>query len=163
MGMVIIVSPFSRKLNSGQKNPKNYPYWREVVQQLKQRYADCEIWQVGFLDEERIPTIDRYVWDKSFVEIEQLLRQAEGFVSVDNYFHHLATVVGKMGVVIWSVSDPAIFGHPTHFNIYKDKSFFRPNQYDIWEHSVYNPEAYVEPQTVVQTFNEIILYNQKQR
>ena len=31
---MIIIAPFAKKLLNGKKNPKNYPFWREVIYEL---------------------------------------------------------------------------------------------------------------------------------
>jgi len=28
---MILISPYSKKLTNGKVNPKNYPYWKEVI------------------------------------------------------------------------------------------------------------------------------------
>jgi ADP-heptose:LPS heptosyltransferase len=63
--------------------------------------------------------------------------------------HHLAHTVGKKGIVLFSQSDPKHFGYEENINLYKDKKFFRQNQFDIWEFANYNKDAFVEPEVIL--------------
>jgi hypothetical protein len=49
--MKIIIHPWSRKLRNGNKNPKDYPYWKELVKELVKEH---ELIQVGEEGEERL-------------------------------------------------------------------------------------------------------------
>ena len=46
---MIIIHPFAKKLNNGKENPKNYPYWKELIEQI-----DEPIIQVGIEGEEQL-------------------------------------------------------------------------------------------------------------
>ena len=52
----IIISPFSRVLRNGKPNPKNYPYWPELIKLLREKNM-CVV-QVGFKGEEELPGVD---------------------------------------------------------------------------------------------------------
>ena len=67
---------------------------------------------------------------------------------MDSFLPHLAQQVEKPGVVIWSVSDPEIFGYKNNLNILKDRKYLRGNQFDIWEAGSYNPEAFLKAEEV---------------
>ena len=55
----------------------------------------------------------------------------------------------KKGIVLWSVSDPNIYGHPENINLIKDRSYLVENQFLWWELVSYNPDAFVKPKEVV--------------
>lgn len=61
--------------------------------------------------------------------LKQLVDEMDSFVSVDTYFQHFAAYHGKSGVVIFSQSDPNIFGHSTNTNILKSREYLRANQF----------------------------------
>ena len=44
---MIIISPYSKPLRNGLNNPKNYPYWKELISLINE-----EIIQVGVDGEE---------------------------------------------------------------------------------------------------------------
>ena len=46
---MIIISPYSKKLISGKENPKNYPYWEELIASI-----DEPIVQVGIAGEKQL-------------------------------------------------------------------------------------------------------------
>jgi len=48
---MILISPYSRPLRNGKNNPKNFPYWREVVDLLKTKN---DIVQIGVEGEKKL-------------------------------------------------------------------------------------------------------------
>jgi ADP-heptose:LPS heptosyltransferase len=142
----IIISPYSRKMRNGTKNPKDYPNWDKLVVLLKA--SGYYVTQVGAPGEARIDGVDEFVVGLPLRELRILLEECDTFISVDNFFQHFAWYFNKPGVVIFGQSDPLIFGHDRHTNILKDRSFLRPKQFDIWEASSFNGDAFVEPQVI---------------
>lgn len=148
--MRIIISPYSRKLRNGGENPKNYPYWRELVGLL--RGQGHEVIQVGQTGEEQIALDFRR--DMSLPMLKMLVLGADAWVSVDNFFHHFCWSIGKKGVAIFTQSDPLIFGHKENVNLLKDRKYLREKQFDIWESAVNKPEAAIAPEEVAKAVNE---------
>ena len=64
-------------------------------------------------------------------------------------FQHLAWSEGKQGIVLWSVSDPLIYGHPENINLLKNRSYLVQNQFLWWDSYEFNPDAFVKPKEVV--------------
>jgi ADP-heptose:LPS heptosyltransferase len=143
----IIISPYSRKLRNGDKNPKDYPYWNELVQELKKK--DFHIIQIGVEGEEFIQGVDEIKFNQPLKEIEELLKNCHAFISVDNFLPHMANCIGVRGVVLFSRSDPALFGYKENINLLKDSKYLRINQFDIWERCDYIEDAFIEPEMVV--------------
>lgn len=81
-------------------------------------------------------------------KVRELARECDTFISVDSFFPHLARHEGKTGVVVWSVSDPLIFGYPENVNILKDRKYLRKGQFEMWEAQSYSPECFPEPEDV---------------
>jgi ADP-heptose:LPS heptosyltransferase len=136
----ILISPYSRPLQSGKPNPKNYPYWKQLIELIKDNNDTI---QIGLMGEEKL--VDDCRFNLSAVEIEQLVKQCDFFISIDSFLPHLAHYVGKKGIVIFSQSDPNIFGYKENVNILKDRSYLRPNQFATWDESVYDKSAYKSP------------------
>lgn len=138
---MIIISPYSKKLLNGKENPKNYPYWRELIAMI-----DDHIVQVGVEGEEQL--VPDFRKNLSIAELRQLLRECKTFISCDSFVQHLGWDVGKKGIVLWSVSDPNIYGHPENINLLKDRKYLAENQFLWWEFVNHNPESFVSPEEV---------------
>ncbi len=87
----------------------------------------------------------------SFVEIGRLVDRCAFWLTVDSFLPHLAQHQHKPGVVIWSVSDPLIFGYRENLNLLKDRAYLRSNQWAVWEDCAYNTEAFIDPVAVLHT------------
>ena len=85
---MLIISPYAQALrnNSPTPNPKNYPFWKEVVSSLKSQ--SIHIIQVGVGNEEKLD-VNEYCFNLPFKKLKQLLDKANTFCCVDNFFHHL--------------------------------------------------------------------------
>jgi ADP-heptose:LPS heptosyltransferase len=149
---MIIISPYSRQLRDGRKdNPKNYPYWNELVELILDTYPKQTIIQVGITGEEQIRNTKMMI-NLSLNELKNLIKICDIWISIDNFFHHLASSVGKRGIVLFGVSDPLIFGNPENINILKDRKYLRKDQFIYYEDTKYNPEAFVKPEKVMPYF-----------
>ncbi len=145
----IIISPYSRKLRNGNPNPKNYPWWKELVSMLNEM-GDV-VSQVGAADEEMIPGVTFFYKDLKLHELKEKLFLNDMFICVDNFFHHFAHANRfTTGAVLWSQSDPNIFGYPEFFNILRDRRYLRKHQFRHWDQAVYNEFAYMPPEQVIQ-------------
>jgi len=143
---MIIISPFSKTLRNGKTNPKNYPYWKELI-----RLIDEPIVQVGIDGEEQL--VDDFRKNLSLDELGSLVNQCRTWISCDSFFQHFAWDKQKYGIVLWSVSDPNIFGHPENINLLKDRKYLVQNQFLWWEHTEYDATKFVEPEVVLKYLN----------
>lgn len=139
---MIIISPYSKALSNGKRNPKNYPYWEQLVSMI-----DEPIVQVGITGETQICTDFRQNLPISDLKI--LLKECRTWIGCDSFFQHLAWSEGKRGIVLWSVSDPLIFGHSENINLLKDRSCLAPNQFLWWEAYEYDENKFVKPEDVI--------------
>ena len=142
---MIVISPFSRVLSNGKMNPKNFPYWKELIAMI-----DEPIVQIGIDCEEQL--VEDFRKNLSIGELKQLLKECRTWIGCDSFFQHLAWSEGKPGVVIWSVSDPLIFGHPENINLLKDRSYLAANQFLWWESTEFDADRFV---TAEQVFHAI--------
>lgn len=139
---MIIISPYSRKLRNGLPNPKNYPYWKELISLI-----DEPIVQIGVQGDEQL--VEDFRQDLSLAELKTLVEECRIWISVDSFFQHFCWDLKKPGIVLFGQSDPLIFGHPENTNILKDRSYLRCEQFWLWEQCEYNINAFVDPKEVI--------------
>jgi ADP-heptose:LPS heptosyltransferase len=139
---MIIIHPFAKPLKNGKVNPKNYPYWKELISKI-----DGPIVQVGVTGEEQL--VDDFRQNLSIKELEALIAECRTWIAVDSFFQHLAWRAGKKGIVLWSVSDPNIFGHPENTNLLTDRVNLASNQFLWWEFTEYDENKFVKPDEVI--------------
>lgn len=140
---MIIIAPFAQKLRNGKVNPKNYPFWKELINQI-----DEPIVQVGLSGEERL--VPDFRADLQVAELRTLLHECRTWISCDSFFQHLGWDEKIPGIVLWSVSDPNIYGHPENINLLKDRKYLVPNQFLWWENVEHDPEKFVTPDKVLE-------------
>lgn len=140
---MIVISPYAKKLNNGKENPKNFPYWEELISMI-----DEPIVQIGISGERQL--VSDFRQNLSMQELKTLLQECRTWISCDSFFQHLAWTQKKQGVVIWSISDPFIFGHPENINLLKDRANLAPNQFLWWEAYEFDPRRFVTAEQVFQ-------------
>ena len=143
---MIIISPYAKALKSGKTNPKNYPYWKELI-----RLIDEPIVQVGIEGEEQL--VPDFRKNLSLKELEILVNDCKTWISCDSFFQHFCWDRQKYGIVLWSVSDPLIFGHPENINLLKDRNNLVQNQFLWWEHTEHDADKFVSPEIVIESLN----------
>ena len=141
---MIIIAPFAKQMKNEMPHAKNYPFFPELLKMIKNEH----VIQIG-IDGEQQLTKDFRI-DLTIGEIENLIRICRTWISVDSFLPHMAKHLGKSGIVLWSRSDPNIFGYPENINLLKDRKYLRKNQFAIWEVVVLNPETFVSPEIVYQ-------------
>ena len=146
---MILIAPYAKKLRTGKRNPKDYPYWPELIKMIEE-----PIVQVGIDGEEGL--VEDFRKNLPLTELRNLIRQCRTWIGCDSFFQHLAWDEKKPGIVLWSVSDPLIFGHPENINLLKDRSCLAENQFLWWEMVEHKNEKFVEPQTVYQHLKELL-------
>ena len=139
---MILIHPYAKTLQNGKPNPKNYPYWKELIALI-----DEPIIQIGVEGEEQL--VDNFKKNLSIIELRQLIKDCCTWIGVDSFFQHLAWSEGKPGIVLWSVSDPLIFGHAENINLLKDRENLASNQFLWWDFTEYNEQAFISPEEVL--------------
>ena len=79
---MIIIAPFAQKLLNGKENPKNYPYWKELIGMI-----DEPILQVGVQGEKQL--VDDFRKNLPIKELRKLLQECQTWIGVDSFFQHL--------------------------------------------------------------------------
>ena len=148
----ILISPYSKKLISGQRNPKNYPYWNELVKSLNK----YDVIQIGVKGEEKIKGVKTFKQDLPLVSIKKLIEDCVIWISSDNFLPHLAHHIRKPGVVIFGVSDPDIFGYPENLNILKDRKYLRENQFLMYDDCIYNSKVFLKADIISNEIKKLI-------
>ena len=139
---MIVIHPYSRLLNNGKENPKNYPFWSELINQVSE-----PIVQIGLLHEKQL--VDDFRVSLNLAQIKDLIRKCRTWIAVDSFFQHLCWSEEKPGIVLWSVSDPLIYGHPENTNLLKDRSCLSPNQF-LWLEAIeFDANKFVRPEEVL--------------
>lgn len=141
---MILIAPHAQRLRNGGENPKNYPYWPKLIQ-LLQTQGESVV-QVGVEGEPQL--VEQFFKGLSIDDLRGLLKASSKWIGVDSYFQHLAWDAGIPGYVLFSQSDPLIFGHPENINILKDRQYLREKQFWMWEQCQYNVDAYIQPSEV---------------
>jgi ADP-heptose:LPS heptosyltransferase len=141
---MILIHPYAKPLRNGKENPKNYPYWDELVQEIQKT---MHIVQIGVEGEKQL--VADFRKNLPIFELRKLLKECKTWIGIDSFFQHLAWSEGKPGIVLWSVSDPNIFGHPENINLLKDRKYLASNQFLWWDFTDHNPEAFVKPQEML--------------
>lgn len=153
----LILSPYSRELRNGKVNPKNYPFWGEVIRNLKET-GRWRVLQVGIGNEQPIDGVSDMSINCPFYKLVGLLEDCTTWASIDNFFPHFAHVY-KPGVVVWGKSNPLLFGYTNCINLVKDSKYFRSNQFGIWEEEEFDANCFSAPEDVAGAINEITCYN----
>src|SRR5215472_2691173 len=119
--MNLLFAPVAQIRINRTNSEKNYPWPQELADSLKQ--AGHALLQVGAAGEKQYA--DRFRSNPTWLDLNQLIGQCHSFVSVDTYLQHLCWMRGKRGIVIFSQTDPNIFGHTLHINLLKDRKYLR--------------------------------------
>jgi len=144
---MIIISPYSKKLPEGKNNPKNYPYWKELI-----KLIDKPIIQVGLDYEEKL--IDDFRPNLSLKDLTSLILECETWISVDSFFQHWCWDLEKPGIVLWGQSDPLIFGHLENVNLLKSRNYLLEKQFFLWSEVQYRYDCWLTPKEVVEHLNK---------
>lgn len=145
----LLICPFAQNLRNGEENPKNYPYWADLLRLISENKKIAQITQIGATKDKQLPYTHNFIVNEKFLKIRDLIREHDTWISVDSFLQHLNHCYDrKPGIVLWSQSDPKIFGYGENVNILKDRKYLREKQFWLWEQSQYNLEAYTEAKTV---------------
>jgi ADP-heptose:LPS heptosyltransferase len=123
-------------------NAKTFPHWPRLIELLQGE----KIIQLGVEGEE--PLVEDFRKALPLKVIAELVRQSDYWIAIDSFLPHLAQHVGTSGVVIWSASDPNIFGYDSNLNLLKDRKYLRKRQFGIWEEQSFVADAFLSAEEV---------------
>jgi ADP-heptose:LPS heptosyltransferase len=105
--------------------------------------------QIGASKDKPIAGITDFRQNLKLSEIIQLIKEYDTWISVDSFLQHLNhNYERKRGVVIFSQSNPDIFGYKENINLLKHKKYLREKQFWLWEQCEYNKDAFVTAEDV---------------
>lgn len=139
---MIIIHPFARQLKNGKENPKNYPYWEELI-----KLIDEPIVQIGIEGEKQL--VQDFRTNLDFIDLTKLVKEGRIWVGIDSFFQHFCWDLSKKGIVLWGQSDPLIFGHKENINLLKGREYLRDKQFWLWEQCEYRDDCWVSPEEVI--------------
>lgn len=152
---MLILSPYTKNTIDGTRNAKQFPWWQEVVDAL---CKDIEIVQIGSGDEKRLDNVKVFIKPK-LNDLANIIKEAKCFASVDNFLQHFVYMkkLPIKGVVVFSKSDPIIFGYPNNVNLLKDRAYLRRRneQWHYWHQTKYDENAFVQPEAVIEAIRSI--------
>ena len=138
---MILIHPYAKALRNGKENPKNYPYWKELIALI-----DEPIIQIGVEGEKQL--VQDFRKNLPISELRKLIQECRTWIGVDSFFQHLAWDEKKPGIVLWSVSDPFIYGHTDNINLIENRVYLAKNQFLWWEATDHDPNSFVKPEIV---------------
>jgi ADP-heptose:LPS heptosyltransferase len=147
----VVLSLFSKNAPNGKPCAKNYPLiYAEKLTALLREKGYYTI-QIGVPEEPNIGADVRL--DKKPLEfLIELSKIADYWISVDSFWPHLMKYYypEKRGIVIFSKSDPKIFGYSHNINMLKSRSFLRQEeeQFVHWNDVLLEIESFVTPRDV---------------
>lgn len=151
----VVLAPFANQLPDDKPNPKNLPVseWQALVKLLRE--ADIYTIQIGAAGEPFIGA-DEMQFNPSNDTLSRIVNEMSSFISVDTFFQHYATFHGKNGVVIFSQSDPNIFGHPSNVNLLKTRDSLRAEQYQLWTQTEYDESLFPSVSNVFEAIMKLL-------
>lgn len=148
--MKIVIFPWAKQLRNGKNNPKNYPWWPELI--LKLEKSGHEIIQVGVEGEKQL--VKDFRKNLSLEDLCNLMKSSDTWIGVDSFGQHLGWHLGIRGLAIFGQSDPNIFGHSENVNVLKSRDYLRKEQFWWWEQAEYQEDAFLKPEKIVKIFQE---------
>jgi hypothetical protein len=163
-GHTIIISPWSsNKDHQNDTHPKSYPFWNDLIPKLKN--LGFNVVQIGRAGEPALQNVDEYCWSLPFKEIEKRISVCRNWISVDNFLPHMINNMKVIvpGIVIFSKSDPNIFGYEHNTNILKNRKYLRESQFVSWGKSTFNGKEVCEKQNLESFYPADILFEKIER
>ena len=134
-------------------NPnRNYPHFlaQQVINYLREEYKDTTIIDCSLPNEPSYE--DTIKCDLHWAEIHELLKGAEGFISIDSCLQHFSASAEKHGVVIWGSTRWTQFGYSHNTNLH----FHMGNKWDETKFIDGDPRnSMIEPKLVIDKYKKI--------
>jgi ADP-heptose:LPS heptosyltransferase len=151
----VLISPYAQNLRNGKVNPKNFPYWKELVALINN--ANIKIVQIGSTKDTVVEGVTDFRQNLSLTQIKNLVEESDTWISIDSFLQHLCAYYKlKRGIVIFGQSDPKIFGYTRNLNMLKDSRYLRDKQFWLWEQCDYNQDAFISAQEVLDTLLKLL-------
>jgi ADP-heptose:LPS heptosyltransferase len=112
-------------MQNGKPNPKNWPYWFELISLLVS--AGHHIEQCGEEHDTRI--CGSFIHRISMETVIEDLNRYDLCLCVDTWLQHAAVAAGVPAVVIWTATNPEVFGNAANINVVAESPRFAKDQY----------------------------------
>jgi len=123
---------------------------QQVINMLKEEYKDTTIIDCTLPNEPGY--INTIKCDLHWAQIHELLKHAEGFVSIDSCLQHFSASTGTPGVVIWGSTRWTQFGYSHNKNLH----FHMGNRWNESKFIDSDPRNnMVEPKLVIDNFKKL--------
>jgi len=123
---------------------------QQVINYLKEEYKDTTIIDCTLPNEPGY--MNTIKCDLHWAQIHELLKNAEGFVSIDSCLQHFSASVEKAGVVIWGSTRWTQFGYSHNKNLH----FHMGNRWNESKFIDSDPRNnMVEPKIVIDNFKKL--------
>lgn len=133
-------------------NPgRNYPAYlaQQVIAQLKAEQPNVAIIDATLPNEPAVAGAIKC--DEHWAVIHEMLKQAEGFISIDSCLNHFSASAQKDGVVIWGATRWTQFGYAHNANL----QFHMGDKWDEAKYDEADPRnVLVAPEQVVETYKQ---------
>lgn len=146
---MILLNAWSRPLRSGKQNPKDYPWWPQVLEKIT-----VPVVQVAVRGEQAL--VDDVRWDLDLTQLALLVNQCSIWLGVDSFFQHFCWDLNKPGIVLWGPSNPNIFGHEQNINLTLGSSAWRANQFLTWEQETHDAHRFVSASVVLEHVEKMV-------
>ena len=115
---------------------KQWPlkYFEKTVELFKKKYPNIKIIQVGSYEASKIKNVDKYFLGENFQLVKHILKNAVFHLDIEGGLTHLATQLGTMCVVIFTITSVKFLGYEQNINIVYDgcNGCFGINSNDIY-------------------------------
>jgi hypothetical protein len=142
---------FSNQYTNINPNRNYQPFLaQQVINYLKEEYKDTTIIDCTLPNEPGY--LNTIKCDLHWAQIHELLKNAEGFVSIDSCLQHFSASVEKAGVVIWGSTRWTQFGYSHNKNLH----FHMGNRWNESKFIDSDPRNnMVEPKIVIDNFKKL--------
>ena len=142
---------FSNQYTNINPNRNYQPFLaQQVINYLKEEYKDTTIIDCTLPNEPGY--MNTIKCDLHWAQIHELLKNAEGFVSIDSCLQHFSASVEKAGVVIWGSTRWTQFGYSHNKNLH----FHIGNRWNESKFIDSDPRNnMVEPKIVIDNFKKL--------
>jgi len=134
-------------------NPnRNYPHFlaQQVVDMLREEYLDTTIINCVLPNEPHYQGTIRC--DLHWTHIHEMLKGAEGFISIDSCLQHFSASAEKHGVVLWGSTRWTQFGYSHNKNL----QFHMKDDWDETKYVESDPRnVMVEPKLIIDSFKKL--------
>lgn len=157
MNNEILLSCFSKPMGNGTWSAKSptIDWWNKLIYLLKN--DNFIVNQLGQGGEVKLENVDNHLWNIDIWDIEKYVDSCLVWVAPDHFLQHLVQNFKnkKRGIVIWSKSDPEIFGYKDNINLLKDRKNLRQFQFEMWEKCKFDENSFVSADDVFEVIKGV--------